>query len=373
MIKQIQQRKNIIDNVEQVIIKVGTRLLTDESRIPILISEIAKIKARGIKVALVSSGAVGVGMNLLGLKKRPTKLAEVQALAAVGQGRLVSLYNEECCKYGFQAAQMLLTAEDLKERERHLNVLNCLHSLWNDNILPIINENDVVSVDELKFGDNDFLAGLVATMTKSDLTIILTTESGLRNKVDGVLTDRISVVENLTEDLKAAASGTDNSDFSIGGMISKLRAAETVCAAGESLWIADGRIDNILTKIFNAEDVGTLFTATNLEPLQSKKRWIRFFSKPEGKIVIDEGAVEALTNKHKSLLPSGIVFVEGNFQRGDSVEVCNRFGYVIGYGLVNYTAAECRKISGLNSDEVINVLHQVTDSEVIHCDNLVID
>ncbi|UDQ96510.1 glutamate 5-kinase [Lentisphaerota bacterium WC36G] len=373
MNKEIQLRKNIINNVEQVVIKVGTRLLTDESRIPILISEIAKIKAKGIKVVLVSSGAVGVGMNLLGLSKRPSKLAEVQALAAIGQGRLVALYNEECCKYGFQAAQMLLTAEDLKDRERHLNVLNCLHSLWNNNILPIINENDVVSVDELKFGDNDFLAGLVATMTKSDLTIILTTESGLRNKADGVLTDRISVVDKLTSDLKAQATGTDNRDFSIGGMISKLRAAETVCAAGENLWVADGRVDDILTRIFNAEDVGTLFIATKTEPLQSKKRWIRFFSKLEGKIVIDEGAVIALTNQHKSLLPSGMVFVQGDFERGDSVEICDRYGSVIGHGLVNYSALECRKIVGLCSNDISEVLHQVTDNVVIHCDNLVID
>ena len=375
MTKQIEQRKKIVDNAEQVIIKVGTRLLTDESRIPILISEIAKIKARGINVALVSSGAVGVGMKLLGLKKRPTKLSEVQSLAAVGQGRLVSLYNKECCKYGFYAAQMLLTADDLEDHDRHLNALNCLHSLWKHNILPIINENDVVSVDELKFGDNDFLAGLVATMTKSDLTIILTTESGLRNKVDGVLTERISVVKELTEELKASASGTDNSELSIGGMISKLKAAEIVCAAGESLWVADGRVDDILSKIFNSEDVGTLFLATNAEPLHSKERWIRFFSKSEGKVVVDENAVKALTANNKSLLPSEMVFVEGDFQSGDSVDICDRFDNVIGCGLVNCDAAECRKIIGSDSDDddVAEVLDHISDSSVMHYDNLVID
>ena len=369
----MENRKNIISKLKKVVIKVGTRLLTDESRIAVLVKNIAEIRKKGIDVLLVSSGAVGVGMKQLEIKNRPGKLAEVQALASVGQGRLIQMYNDECMKYGFHAAQVLLTANDLRERERHLNVLNCLNSLCSRNILPIINENDVVSVDELKFGDNDFLAALVATMTQADMTIILTTESGLRNKVDGKLTDRISEVAEITEEMKKSASGTDNSDFSIGGMISKLKAAEIVCPSGEYLWIADGRTDDTLEKIFKAEDIGTLFLPTTKNHMQGRKRWIRFFSPKRGRIVVDEGAEQALIAGGKSLLPSGIAFVEGSFQRGDTVEICNRFSKSLGRGLINYTSEECGKIAGCQMTEVSKLLQQCTDDVIIHRDNMVID
>ena len=369
----MENREKVISKLKKVVIKVGTRLLTDESRIPVLVQNIAEIRAKGIDVLLVSSGAVGVGMKQLQMTSRPKKLAEVQALASVGQGRLLQIYSDECRKYGFHAAQVLLTANDLRERERHLNVLNCLNSLCSKNILPIINENDVVSVDELKFGDNDFLAALVATMTQADMTIILTTESGLRHKENGKLTDRISEVYEITDELKMSASGTDNSDFSIGGMISKLKAAEIVCPSGEYLWIADGRDDNTLKKILNAEDIGTLFLPTSKNHMQGRKRWIRFFSPKRGRIVVDEGAVKALLEDGKSLLPSGIAFVEGSFQRGDTVEICDRFSKPLGRGLVNFTSKECEKIAGCQMSEIPEILQQCSDSVIIHRDNMVID
>ena len=353
------------------VIKVGTRLLTDRARIPDLIAGIAKVRESGRHVLLVSSGAVGIGMAEMGLKKRPTRLSEVQALAAIGQCKLMSLYDEECRKHNFKSAQLLLTAGDLQNRERHLNIVNCVNSLWSQGVLPIANENDSVSIDELKFGDNDNLAGLLAAMTKSELTVILTTEEGLREKHDGVLGNRISVVENICDDLKASATGTDDAELSIGGMISKLRAAETVTAAGEALWVADGRINNILEQILHAEDVGTIFVP-QASQMQAKKRWLNFFSKSAGTITVDAGAAKALSERGKSLLPAGITNIEGDFQRGDTVEICDLEGNSIGRGLSNFDASDCRLIIGCQGHEIAKILNRNADEVVVHRDNLVI-
>lgn len=363
-------RKYITENCGNLVVKVGTRLLTDSGRIPVLISQIAELRKRGYQIALVSSGAVGIGMKLLGLEKRPSKLAEVQALASLGQAKLIAMYDEECRKFGFQASQLLLTAEDLRGRERHLNVLNCIHALWANNILPIINENDAVSVAELKFGDNDILAALVATLTRSELTIILTTESGLREKHDGVLGARISTVSDISEDLKQSAQGTDDKNLSIGGMISKLRAAEVVTAAGDFLWVADGRIPDILIQVADAKDVGTLFLPRKGRHMQARKRWIKFFSRRKGRVTVDAGAVEALVNKGRSLLPSGVKAVEGVFSRGDTVEICDMDGQVIARGLSNYSSADCALISGRKSAEIEEILKSASDAELVHRDNM---
>jgi glutamate 5-kinase len=368
----ILHREYIVKNCKNIVVKVGTRLLTDSGRIPILISQIAALRERGYRIILVSSGAVGIGMKLMGLSKRPVKLAEVQALASLGQAKLISMYNDECRKYGFLASQLLLTADDLRDRERHVNFLNCIHSLLANNILPIVNENDAVSVAELKFGDNDILAGLMASMTLSELTVILTTETGLREKIDGKLGQRISVVEKITGTLKNSAQGTDDNNLSIGGMISKLRAAEIVNAAGDYLWVADGRIDDILIQIADAKDVGTLFLPKHPGHLQARKRWIKFFSKRKGRLVIDDGAIQAIAEKGKSLLPSGVVEIEGAFKRGDTLEVFSAHGKLIARGLSNYSVEECMRIAGRKSSEISSVLEYAGDPELIHRDNMVL-
>lgn len=367
----LSARKRVIENCSCMVVKVGTRLLTDRKRIPALIAGIAEIKKSGRNVLLVSSGAVGVGMSELGLTKRPSKLSEVQALAAVGQCKLMALYDEECRKHDFKSAQLLLTAGDLQNRERHLNIVNCINALWAENILPIVNENDSVSIDELKFGDNDNLAGLLAAMTRSELTVLLTTEDGLREKHDGVLGKRIPLVEKITGELKDSAHGTDDAELSIGGMISKLRAAEIVTAAGEALWVADGRVENILLKVLNAEDVGTLFTPKKSQ-MQAKKRWINFFTRCTGKVTVDDGAVKALTERGKSLLPSGITAVSGDFQRGDTVEICDTEGFAIGRGLCNFSAEECARLIGCQGSDISKILGRSADEVVIHRNNLVI-
>ncbi|OGV34591.1 MAG: glutamate 5-kinase [Lentisphaerae bacterium GWF2_45_14] len=368
--KNINARKKIIESCGSVIVKVGTRLLTEPALIPLLVSHITKLRARGKKVLLVSSGAVGLGIKTLGLSSRPKKLAAVQGLAAIGQSKLMGRYQEACEAEGFIAAQLLLTMADLRDRKRHLNVLNCINELWARNVLPIVNENDTVSVDELKFGDNDILSGFIATMTKSELTIILTTTDGFHEMKDGEIGPRIPLVEKVTRKLYGYASGTDSSVFSIGGMRSKLKAAEMVTSFGEHLLIADGRDPGIMDKILAGDDVGTLFLPLQ-EKMQSRKRWIGLFSHPRGKIFIDKGAAEALLKKGSSLLPSGMVGAEGLFRTGDPVEICLEGGELVARGLANFGSADCNRIAGLHSSELEKVLPDAgTVEEVVHRNNL---
>ena len=359
-------------NCRQMVVKAGTRLLTDPARIDELVDGIAAIRARGIRVLLVSSGAVGMGMAQLGLKKRPRELAQVQALAAIGQCRLMAIYQEACARRNFHTAQLLLTAADLRSRKRYLNVMNCINALWEKDVLPIVNENDPVSIDELKFGDNDSLAGLLATLTGSDLTVILTTESGLRERdAEGKLGARIPVVRKFDTALRAMAGGTDNSEMSIGGMASKLKAAELVTASGDYLIVADGREPDMLKKILAGEDVGTLFVP-EAGRMAGHKRFIRFFARAAGTITVDAGAAKAVCGKGGSLLPSGVTAVSGSFSRGDTVDVCAPDGRVIARGLVNYSAADCARVKGFHSAELTALLGHTADEEIIHRDNLTV-
>lgn len=369
------QRKKLISRCHRIVIKAGTRLLTDPKSIPLLIDQIAKLRESGQQVIFVSSGAVGTAMKMLKIKKRPSHLSDVQALAAMGQVKLMSIYQEECQKRGFHAAQLLLTADDLRARERHLNLENCIEALLSRNVLPILNENDPVSVDELKFGDNDSLASLMGSMCRADLTIILTTVDGLlKPNPDGSLGDRISLVKGVTQEQRDMATGTDDGNLSIGGMASKLKAAEILNSAGEALWIADGRDPAVLEKIFNGEDVGTLFLPADdsHHKMEAKKRWINTFSTAKGKLVIDNGAVRAIRKTPCSLLPVGLVGVKGSFQRGDIVELCAPDGKVIGKGKTNFKSTDCRKLIGKQTAEIRAVLGCDSEEEIIHRNNMVV-
>ncbi|MDD5598189.1 MAG: glutamate 5-kinase [Victivallaceae bacterium] len=365
------ERRKIINTCKRVVVKVGTRLLTDEHRIPVLIAGISKFRSKGYQVILVSSGAVGTGMKELGIEKRPSKLAEIQALAAIGQNKLMAIYDNECRRHNFKSAQLLLTAADLHSRERHLNVLNCINSLLDNHILPIVNENDSVSVDELKFGDNDGLAALLATMTRAELTIILTTETGLRERNNGILGERISLVRKISSGMRKAAEGTDNAEFSIGGMASKLNAAGIVNTAGEYLWIADGREDNTIDRILNGEDVGTLFLP-DADKMQARKRWLHFFAKSQGNLTVDDGAVKAICGRGGSLLPAGVVGVGGKFKRGDTVEITDTGGRIIARGLSNFDSAEAEAIAGRRSSDISRILKRDSDEVIVHRNNLIL-
>ena len=335
--------------------------------------QIHKLRTKGYKVILVSSGAVGLGMKTLQLSKRPQQLSKVQALASIGQGKLMALYEDAAKQNGFHVGQLLLTLEGVQEREQHLNMLNCINTLLEMDVLPIINENDSVSVEELTFGDNDLLAALVAAMTRCQTTIILTTVDGLHDINNGVFENRISVVEKLTPKIRNLAKGTDDSNTSIGGMSSKLKAADIAVSAGEYLWIADGRDLGVLERIFNAEDVGTLFLPLKSRQMSSKKRWLSFFTKTRGQLFIDNGASNAILKNGRSLLPSGIKSIKGEFKRGDAVEIVDINDRIIAKGLVNYNTSEVSRISGINSDKIRTVLGYSGDPEVIHRDNLVIN
>ena len=369
-------RKNLIARCHRVVIKAGTRLLTDPNAIPALIDQITRIRESGRQVIFVSSGAVGTAMKMLGLKKRPSHLSEVQALAAMGQVKLMSIYEEECLKRGFRAAQLLLTADDLRARERHLNLENCIEALLAQNVLPIINENDPVSVDELKFGDNDSLASLLGSMTRADLTIILTTVNGLlKPNPDGSLGDRIPMVSGITQEERDMALGTDDGNFSIGGMASKLKAADVLNSAGESLWVADGRDVKVLEKIFNGEDVGTLFipSGEHAHKMEAKKRWINTFSRTSGKIMVDNGAVKALRKTACSLLCVGLVGVRGSFKRGDIVEICAPDGKLVAKGQTNFSSSDCRKLIGKQTTEMRAILGFDAEDEIVHRNNMVVN
>ena len=368
----VVSRRELIKHTRQIVVKAGTRLLTDPARFHELIAGIAALRAQNYKVMLISSGAVGTGMRSLGLAKRPRQLSEVQALASIGQGKLMALYDAECQKYGFQTAQLLLTADDLRQRSRYINVANCISALWRHDVLPVINENDSVSVDELKFGDNDTLAGMLGAVLGAELTIILTTEQGLRvRNADGSLGERISLVKKITPEMIASAGDTDNNAMSVGGMISKLRAANLVTEAGAHLWIADGRESGILEKIIAGADIGTLFCPRRSK-LHSRQCWLKFFAKASGTLTVDDGAGKAIQSGGKSLLPSGVTAVSGAFKRGDTVEIATADGEVIARGLCNYSSIECRDLRGKHHDEVVDLLGSYADAELVHRDNLVL-
>jgi len=361
-------RKIFIGKAKKIVIKVGTRLLTNTSVVSQIISQIAYLKAQKKEIILVSSGAVGLGMKTLNLTARPTELSKIQALAAIGQSKLMSLYEKEAGNFGFHCAQILLGSDDLDNRPRHLNVMNCLHALLKMDVLPIINENDSVSVEELKFGDNDRLAALIAIMIRADLTIILTTVDGLMSSLnsDGKL---IPIVRKIDSYIKGLASGTDDKSVSIGGMLTKIKAAEIVTAAGEPLLIANGKTPEIIQKIFSLEEIGTLFIPSKKQ-INSKKRWLGFFAKSKGKLYIDDGAINAIREKNKSLLPSGIKEISGEFGIGDTVDICSTNGNVFARGLVNYNSKELLSIMGKKSSEIYSILGYAGDDEVIHKDNL---
>ncbi|OPZ26836.1 MAG: Glutamate 5-kinase [Lentisphaerae bacterium ADurb.BinA184] len=372
------QRARVMARVRKVVVKVGTRLLTGvrgastAERVEQLVGALAAMRQQGNEVILVTSGAIGSGMLVLGTPRRPTSLPELQAHAAVGQSHLMFLYETACAKHGFHCGQMLLTAADVKDRERHLNLRSCLDSLLASGVLPVINENDSVSIDEIKFGDNDMLAALVAVMARADLTVLLTSIDGLHEMTDGKLGRRYSVVRRLDDTVRAQAGDTSDHTFSVGGMRTKLRAAEYVTRAGESLVIADGLSFNILADILAGKDVGTLFIGRAPSRMPSHQRFLAFFSRPAGELVIDDGACRALREQGRSLLPSGITAVRGRFARGDTVRVLAADGTEVARGVSCYSAEDAARIAGHRTNEIRALLGCDGDDAVVHRNHMVL-
>jgi glutamate 5-kinase len=373
------QRAQLLPGVKRVVVKVGTQLLmrvpgtTEAQRVVELVAQVAALRARGLEVILVTSGAIGMAVKSLGLKKRPGEIPALQALAGFGQCRLMSLYGTACDIYGFQCGQLLLTAADVRERERNLNVSNCLREMLKMGVLPVINENDSVAVEEIKFGDNDTLASLVATMVGADLIVLLTTIDGMRERgADGALGKRLSVVTAVTPRVKEMAGGTDGNPFSTGGMITKVLAGERILKSGSAMWIVDGTDFGVLPRLFEGADTGTLFAPAKAARMAAHKRFLAFFSKAAGEVVVDAGAEKALCSGGKSLLPGGIREIRGEFRRGATVRVLNPDGEEIARGVTNYGSGELAMVKGRKSSDIPAILGAEAYDEAIHRDHLVL-
>lgn len=355
--------RSLLKSAARVVVKFGTGMLTDSRKQPDpaqleqLVAQIAAQHQAGREIVIVTSGAVGAGMGALGLEKRPTGLAELQACAAIGQSRLMATYAELFARHNLQVAQVLLTHDDLEHHERHLNARNTLVTLLNRGVVPVINENDAVSITELKFGDNDKLSALVASLLPADLLVILTTVDGVIEDFGTANPKTISVVEKIDSTLEKIARGTE-SETAVGGMKSKIEAAKIVVRSGIPLVIASGRKTNVLAQILAGEREGTLFVAP-AKRLQGRKRWIAFFHHPQGALIVDDGAKLALREKGKSLLPPGVARCEGDFAAGDVVRICDLNGMEFARGIARFDSAAVRA-------------GKLPKEELVHRDDLVI-
>jgi len=372
-----EERRALVERVRTVVVKVGTAVLTDASgrldreRVAGLARQVADLRGRGLRVAVVSSGAIGAGVGELGLPGRPQTMPQLQAAAAVGQGRLMRTYDEAFKRFGLHTGQVLLTREDLNDRLRYLNARNTLLALLEFGVVPIINENDTTSVEEITFGDNDFLAAQVTNLLRAELLVILTVVDGLRRRLpEGGLGERVDVVEEVNDEVMALVA-EEATPLGRGGMQSKLQAARVVTRAGEAVVVADGTRPDVLGAIFAGEPVGTLFLPS-AKRMRSRKRWIAFGVRPRGRIRVDQGARRALLDRGKSLLPSGVVDVEGQFRRGDVVEIADEAGRVFGRGLTNYSSEDVLRVRGLKTSQMARVLGSKPYDEIIHRDNLVV-
>ena len=370
-------RQETFSHIRKIIIKVGSAVLTgadglDLKIINSLVREMSELIHKGYSVVLVSSGAIVSGKHRLNITGKLKSIPEKQAAAAIGQGRLMRVYSKSFEKQGLYVAQILLTLSDLSDRQRYLNIRNTLSTLMEWGVTPIINENDSVAVDEIKFGDNDNLAAMIANIVEADLFINLTSTEGLFdcNPAQSKKAKLIELVYEITDQIEAAST-EDTSAGGTGGMKSKVLAAKKVTAMGIPCVIAPGKKKKVLADIIAGKEIGTLFLPM-ADRLNSKKYWIAFTLQPSGKLVIDDGAKKALLEKGKSLLPSGIVDVEGDFDLGDPVSCVDREGITVAKGLVNYNSAEIRKIKGLKTSQISQVLGNKDYDEVIHRDNLAI-
>ncbi|MBA2123855.1 glutamate 5-kinase [bacterium Unc6] len=368
-------RKRYLHNIKRVVVKVGTSVLSQEGTglsidyIERFVQQIVDIKNNNKEVVLVSSGAIAAGMNTLGFSKRPVSLPELQACAAIGQGKMMKMYEDIFSSKNFHSAQVLITREDLRSRQRYLNSRNTLWTLLRYNIVPIVNENDTVAVDEIKFGDNDMLSSLVSILVEADLLIILSNVNGLYTKnPEQKDAQRINIIERIDEKIQDFAKGTKRAT-SVGGMTTKIKAAKVATSAGIPVIIANGSEKDILQRVVSAADVGTLFIPSPACE-GSKKRWLLFSAHPVGSVIIDDGAKDVLLKKGKSLLPSGILSVAGRFDAGRVVKILDKNNSQIGIGIVSYSSDAIEKIKGARTDRIEQILGWTSGDEIIHRDNM---
>jgi glutamate 5-kinase len=371
-------RKSVFKSLHRLVVKVGSRILCNDDNTPNwdrldhLADQLAKLHDQGYAVVLVTSGAVGVGMGTLGYETRPKALAEKQACAAIGQIRLMHGYSESFARRGKVCAQILLSGDDFRDKERFGNIRKTVGTLLSKRVIPIINENDTITTEEIKVGDNDKLSADVAHFLEADLLVILSDEEGLftgnpKSDKDAKL---ISVVPRITPDILALADSKSGSKVSVGGMKAKLLALRQATEAGTPAVLTRGQ-GALLVDLVEGKPRGTLFLP-NPAKIRGAKRWLAFVSKARGQIVLDEGGVKALRTKVSSLLPVGVREVKGGFKVGDFVEVCAPDGEVIGRGRTSYSAADVKLIKGQKSRHIPELLGRKGPDEVIHRDQLVI-
>ncbi len=362
------------------VIKVGSSLLTDlgqglnETLIGAWVEQIAALRTQGIEVVLVSSGAVAEGMKRLGWKQRPKTLHQLQAAAAVGQMGLIQAYESRFSRHGMHTAQVLLTHDDLSHRERYLNARGTLRELLRLGVVPIVNENDTVVIEEIKFGDNDTLAALVANLVEAELLVILTDQPGMYTADPNMDPEAVLIEQAEAGDpaLEKMAGRGKPGQLGRGGMVTKVRAAAIAARSGANTVIAAGRQPDILEAVARGERGAGTWLMASQEPLAARKRWLAGHLQTRGRLLLDAGAVEVLRHAGRSLLPVGVRAVEGDFRRGEAVLCVGPDGREVARGLANYSAGEARKIIGHSSEQIESILGYVSEPELIHRDNLVL-
>ncbi|UCG38717.1 MAG: glutamate 5-kinase [bacterium] len=368
--------RRVLRGRKRVIVKLGSMVLAapgggvDQALLDRLADEMATLSSEGVVFIIVSSGAILMGMQEMGQRRQPKSIEVKQALAAVGQSRLMHAYADAFARHGIKVGQVLLTGEDLEIRERFVHSRNAMDALLRMKVLPIINENDTVSVEEIRFGDNDFLASIVVNLADADLLVILTNTRGLFDRDpklgEGKL---VEVVQEVDDEVVSMAGGPGEAGS--GGMSSKVMAAKRTARMGVPTVIADGRSPSVLTGILREEPVGTLFLPSG-DKLASRKHWIAYSGKPKGTLVLDEGAVKALVKKKKSLLPAGVVGVRGQFDRGTMVRCVDSEGREVARGVTCFSSDQILRIMGRHSGDIETVLGACPGEEIIHRDDLVI-
>lgn len=371
-------RNSALKDVKRIVIKIGSRVLAsagsglNSRRIKRIAKEIGELHKRGFEIVIVSSGAVVAGMNELGLTKRPREIPLKQAAAAIGQSKLIQMYERMFREYDIKVAQILLTRDDIADRRRFLNSRNTLLTLLSYKVLPVINENDTVAVDEIKFGDNDLLSGLVTNVVDADLLIIMSDIDGLFTANPSLHKDAvlIPVVKEIDRNIEEIAGGSATIEGT-GGMTSKVETAKRVSEYGIPTVIMNGNVSGLLNRLFTGFEVGTLFLPKESR-LTSRKHWIAHALPSSGRLVLDNGARDALLKRGKSLLPSGITGIAGEFEAGDAVSCEDEAGRVFAKGLTNYNSRELIRIKGKKTSEILAILGYKDYDEVIHRDNLVL-
>jgi glutamate 5-kinase len=359
------------------VIKLGSSLLTNNGlglkteTLDIWVSQIMALRKDGHEIVLVSSGAVAEGITLIGLKKRPSTLHELQAVAAVGQMGLIQAYEYCFQQYGAHTAQILLTHDDISNRSRYLNARSTLKTLINMGVIPIVNENDSVATDEIRFGDNDTLAGLVANLIEADVLVILTDQAGLFDQDPRKGSDAKLISVSRAGDRGLEQYAGETGSLGRGGMLTKLRAAETAAKSGSATIIASGHEKDIVIRLSNGEELGTLLEA-DMGHITARKQWLAGQSRVSGELTLDDGAVRVLQEGGKSLLAVGVKSVQGQFNRGEIVCCVDTNGHEVARGLINYNAEESVKIMGQPSSKIELLLGYVDEEELIHRDNLIL-